>query len=173
MADWTAGKGTTALGIIGTALGGLAASGGLGLMGNGYGYGNGCGYGNYGYANGVCSDNTFVSRYEAGLQQKIAEQGSMIALRDANTYNDQKMLELYKYMDKRFGDVEHHIGHQAVVNAQIAANLSCLQNNVAVLNGLTKTVIPIDNVCPEPMQRFNSWVAPAATAATSVDVVGA
>lgn len=161
MAEWTAGKGTTALGIIGTALGGLAASGGLGLMGNGYNMG-GCGP--YGYSNGVCSDNTYVSRYEAGLQQKIAEQGSQIALRDANTYNDQKLLEVYKYVDKRFNEVEHHIGHQAVVNAQITANLGCLQRNVEVLNGLTKTVIPIDNVCPEPMQRYNSWVAPAATA---------
>lgn len=33
MAEWTAGKGTTALGIIGTSLGGLAVAGGN-LMGN-------------------------------------------------------------------------------------------------------------------------------------------
>ena len=72
-------------------------------------------------------------------------------------------LELYKYVDGRFRVVEGQIAQQAVVNAQVTANLSCLQNTVAALNGLTKTVIPINNVCPEPMAMYNSWTAPTTT----------
>ena len=72
-------------------------------------------------------------------------------------------LELYKYVDGRFRVVEGQIAQQAVINAQVTANLSCLQNTVAALNGLTKTVIPINNVCPEPMAMYNSWTAPTTT----------
>lgn len=147
MAEWTAGKGTTALSIIGTALGGLAASGGLGILGG----------------NGGC-ENMPVSRYELGLEQENAKLRSDIALRDANIYNDQKLLEFYKYVDGRFNNVESQICQQAVVNAQLTANISCMQNSIAVLNGLTKTIIPIGNVCPEPMPAYNSWTAPTAAA---------
>jgi hypothetical protein len=75
-------------------------------------------------------------------------------------------LELYKYVDGRFRGIEAQIASQAVVNAQITANLSCLQNSVAALSGLTKTVIPIGNVCPEPMPAYNSWTAPTAGTTT-------
>lgn len=43
--------------------------------------------------------------------------------------------------------------------------IGCLQNQVATLMGMTKTVIPDDNICPPPMQRYNSWTAPTAAAA--------
>lgn len=72
-------------------------------------------------------------------------------------------IELYRYVDGRFNAIEGQIAAQAVVNAQITANISCMQNSIAALNGLTKTVIPIGNVCPEPMQRYNSWTAPTTT----------
>ena len=60
MADYVAGRGTTALGIIGTVLGslGVAGNGGLGLFN----------------ANGaVCHENTPVNRYELAQEQKIAD----------------------------------------------------------------------------------------------------
>ena len=44
--------------------------------------------------------------------------------------------------------------------------MSCMQRNLDVLNGLTKTVIPVDSICPEIMQRYNSWVAPTAAPTT-------
>ena len=87
--------------------------------------------------------------------------------RDANTYTDKKMLEMYQYMDGRLRGVEGQIQQQAVINAQITANISCMQGEIAALNGLTKTVIPIGNVCPEPMARYNSWSAPTTTATTT------
>jgi hypothetical protein len=73
---------------------------------------------------------------------------------------------MYQYVDGRLRAIESQICQQNVVNAQITANISCMQNAINTLSGLTKTVIPIDNVCPEPMQRYNSWTAPAATTTT-------
>lgn len=135
-------------GIIGTALGAMGTGILPGLFGG----------------NGHCctSENMPVNRYEAAQNARISELETEVKLRDANTYTDSKILELYRYVDGRFGGVEAQICQQAVVNAQVTANLSCLQNTVNALSGLTKTIIPIDNICPPPMERFNSWTAPTA-----------
>ena len=112
-------------------------------------------------------DDHLVSRYEASQAARIAELETEVKLRDANTYTDQKMLEMYKYTDGRLRSIEEQLCQQRVVNAQTVANLSCMQNELATLSGLTKTVIPINNVCPEPMQRYNSWTAPTTTTTTT------
>lgn len=79
--DYVAKQGTTALGIIGTALGGLAVAGGglLGALNGGARAAN------------ECSENHLVNRYEAGQAARIAELETEVKLRDANTYTDQKM----------------------------------------------------------------------------------
>ena len=140
-------------GIIGTALSALGGNAG-GILG---GWSNGC--------NGGCS-SMYVNRYEAGQAARIAELETEVKLRDANTYTDGKLLEVYRYVDGKFNGIEAQICQQSVVNAQVAANLSCLTNTVNTLSGLTKTIIPIDNICPPPMERYNSWVAPTATPTT-------
>ena len=117
-------------------------------------------------SNRNCEGDHVVNRYEAQKDARIAELETEVKLRDANTYADQKTLAVYQYIDNRMRNVESQISAQAVVNAQVAANLSCMQNTLNTLSGMTKTVIPINNVCPEPMQRYNSWTAPT-TPATS------
>lgn len=115
---------------------------------------------------GYCNEDHTVNRYEAAQQARIAELETEVKLRDANTYTDQKMLELYQYTDGRLRNLESQLCQQAVINAQTTANISCIQQNLAELNGMTKTVIPINNICPEPMQRYNSWTAPTADSTT-------
>ena len=137
-------------GIIGTALGALNGGGILnGILGG-----------------GCRHEEHVVSRYEASQAARIAELETEVKLRDANTYTDSKLLEMYRYVDGKFNGIEAQICQQSVVNAQVAANLSCLTNTVNTLSGLTKTIIPIDNICPPPMERYNSWVAPTATPTT-------
>lgn len=94
--------------------------------------------------------------WERELSHKDAEIGSL----KADLATDRKILELYQYVDGRMRNIEGQLCQQAVVNSQITANISCMQNQIATLNGLTKTVIPIASICPEPMARYNSWVAP-------------
>lgn len=108
-----------------------------------------------------------VNRYEAGQSARIAELETEVKLRDANTYTDQKMLQLYQYVDGRVRGVESQLCQQSVINAQVTANLSCMQNELNTLSGMTKTVIPITNVCPEPMARYNSWSAPSSDSTSS------
>ena len=123
-------------GIAGLSLGVLNAMGNGGLNGLFGGWGNNnCG--------ALYAEN-------AGLRADLA--------------TDRKILELYQYVDGRMRNIEGQLAQQAVVNAQITANLGCMQNTISTLSGLTKTVIPIASICPEPMTRYNSWVAPTAEA---------
>ena len=138
------------LGIAGTALGLLNNNGGLGGILGG---------------TARCNEDHYVNRYEASQSARIAELETEVKLRDSNIYTDQKILEVYRYFDNKLEGVNAAICAQNVYNATNTSALSCLQGQVAHLLSLTKTVIPADNICPAPMPLFNSWVAPAATAA--------
>ena len=140
-------------GIIGTALGAMNSGILPGLFGgNAYNCNNGCA-------------GQVVNRYEAAQSARIAELETEVKLRDANTYTLTEMGKLRDYVDRRFECVNSAINQQAVINAQVTANLACMQNTINTLSGLTKTVIPIASICPEPMPQYNSWTAPTTTAA--------
>lgn len=139
-------KAGLATGIVGTALGTLGVLGaGANGIGNMFGRTNGVQPvvvmdTNNGYpAGGCCSEDHYVNRYELELQQKIAEKDSQIALRDANTYGDQKMLEMYKYVDGELKDIRGELCRQAVVNqktedsfALVKKDLDCCCDKLAV-----------------------------------------
>lgn len=149
------GKGNAALttGIIGTAGYGLNLL--SNLMGNNCANRTGCGH------------DDSVNRYELNMQNEITNRDMEIAYlrsRDASKTDD---LEMFKYFDGRIKSIETQVAQQAVVNAQITANISCMQNTLNVLSGLTKTTIPIENICPAPMARYNTWTAPTDTATTA------
>lgn len=133
------------LGIAGTALGVLG--GGLnGLFNNG----------------NVCSDNMYVNRYELEMENKIVSKDSEIALLKSNIYTDQKIADVYERLNTKIGTVESAVNTQAVYNATLNGTIGCMQTQIAALQALTKTVVPIDNVCPQPMPQYNSWTAPTA-----------
>lgn len=124
------------LGIAGTALGVLSG----GLNGVGLFNGNNCNCG--------CSENHYINRYEAQQSARIAELETEVKLRDSNIYTDSKILDLYKYVDGKFGCIENQLCEQRVYNATNTTALSCLQGQVAQLASLTKLVIPNGSVCP-------------------------
>jgi hypothetical protein len=105
------------LGIAGTALGVL--SGGLGNILGGWGQ------------NGAWGHTMPVSRYELGQESTIAKLQSDIALRDANIYNDQKLLEVYKYFDGELKDIRAVQSAQAVTNAKIEGTFGVLGEKIA------------------------------------------
>lgn len=78
----------------------------------------GLGWGNCGRGNGpmVSPADMPVSRYELAMEKEIAAKDSKIALLEANTYNDQKSLELYKYVDGKFNEIQSNLAAQAVKN---------------------------------------------------------
>lgn len=104
-------------GIIGTALGALNGIGGIGGL--------------FGTAPATaCSESCLVNRYELGLEKSIAEKDSKIALLEANTYNDQKSLELYKYIDGELREVRGEIARQAVLNQKTEDAFLMVRNDM-------------------------------------------
>ena len=147
------------LGIAGTALGLL--NGGTNLLG--------MHAANTG--NGVCSENQYVNRYEMTMAQELAAKDGKIALLESEKYTDAKMVEIYKDLNGQISalgekvqankDAQDAVNcQQAVFNGTMTSTVGCLQQQIACLQSLTKVVIPKDSVCPEPMDRYNSWTAP-------------
>ena len=122
--EWASkGVAGTALGLGAGALGLELLRGGLpGILG---GWGNNCGP--------VCSENMPVSRYELGQESKIADLQSQIALRDANTYNDQKTLALYQYIDGQLRDVRDTLCKQAVHNQKTEDSFVLARQDIAAV----------------------------------------
>ena len=106
-------------GIIGTALSVL--NGGWGNLFNG----GSCG----------CSENTSVNRYELNQSEIISKLQADVALRDANIYNDQKLLEVYKYFDGQIKDIRATMCENdkalAVSNAKIEGTFAVLGEKIA------------------------------------------
>jgi hypothetical protein len=92
--------------------------------------GNGCGGGLFGGGwnrNGNCNcADTPVTRYELGMEQTIAAQSSKIALLEANTYNDQKSLELYRYIDGKLNEINATLAAQAVTNTAVNSAMAAM-----------------------------------------------
>jgi hypothetical protein len=136
---------------------GVAGAGlGLGIAGTALGLLNG-GVGNIlgGWNNCVCSESMPVNRYELGLQQENAALKSQIALRDANTYSDQKLLEVYKYVDGELKDIRANMcandKAQAVINAKVESGLNVLSSQVASVTAtvanITRMAVPQSAIC--------------------------
>lgn len=101
----------TVAGSLGLAsfLGLGANNGGGGLLGGLLG-GRNCG----------CGEDHCVNRYELAMEKELAAKDSRIALLEANTYNDQKMLEVYKYFDGKFNELNAWRAAQEVRNQGVA-----------------------------------------------------
>ena len=116
-------KGAVDYAVVGGSLG-IASF--LGLNANNI-LGNGCGGGILGgwNRNGNCScADTPVTRYELAMEQQIAYKDSEIALLKSNTYQDQKSLELYRYIDGKLNEINVTLAAQAVTNTSFNSALA-------------------------------------------------
>ena len=100
--------------------------GALGTAGLLMGTGNGCNGGILGNLFGGnrnncgCSEDHLVNRYELAMQQALAAKDSENALLKANIYNDQKTLELYRYIDGKLNIIDQRLAAQDVRNQGVA-----------------------------------------------------
>lgn len=79
----------------------------------------------------TCSENVQVTRYELEREQKLAAKDSEIALLKANTYNDQKSLEMYAYIDGQLKDIRKSICDQAVHNQRTEDSFVLARQDIA------------------------------------------
>lgn len=140
------------LGAIGTGL--AVLNGGLGNI---LGSNNTCG----------CSENMLVNRYELNLTQELSNKDQHIALLEADKYTDQKIVDVTAYFNNKIDNINTQLAQQAVYNATQTSTMNCMAQQIAQLQGLTKIIVPIDNVCPQPMPQYNSWTAPTTTTTTT------
>jgi hypothetical protein len=89
---------------------GLGANNGGGILGGLLGGNRNCG----------CSEDHCVNRYELAMEKELAAKDSRIALLEANTYNDQKTLELYRYIDAQLNSINNRLAAQDVRNQGVA-----------------------------------------------------
>lgn len=160
MAEYVAGRGTTALGIIGTVLGGIGTAG-TNLLGGTNG-------------NGCCSENMPVNRYELKQEQELAQKDAEIAYLKGQNETNEKLTAVYANLEGQINalaarvtanrDEQNGINlQQAVYNGTNNAAVACMQGQIATIMGLTKLVVPNTSVCPG---WGNVTVAPAAAATT-------
>mgnify|MGYP004543849031 CR=1 FL=1 len=145
MAEYVAGKGTTALGIIGTVLGSIGTAGsGLNLLGA---------------RPAAVYENNAVCVHDMQMTQELAKKDAEISRLQGEQYTNNAVIDLYKYIDGELkGMREQSNGkwtEQAVVNANLSNGLTALSGQVAntaqLVAQITKTAVPSSAIC-----NFNS-----------------
>ena len=104
----------------------VGAAGGIGWIAEKTGIlgGNGSLF-NWGNRGACCSPmDQPVTRYELGMEQALAAKDSEIALLKANTYQDSKSLELYRYIDGKLNEINSTLAAQAVTNTSFNSALA-------------------------------------------------
>ncbi len=179
-------------GVAGTALG-LGIAGTLGFLnqfaGGGFGgnfFNRGMGVGPTAVAAGAGAAMECYDTREIGkLESKIAKL-------ESERYTDGVGIDLYKAIisesnkndDKINANYKELAQFVAALDKQIAVDKQATVDNFAFLNNKIDTtkneilcycnatfvpgklVMPLSSICPEAMQRYNSWTAPTATATT-------
>lgn len=120
------GSAATAIALGASGLGVALLNGGLGNILNGIGECNNNG------------NNPMVNRYELAQSELISKLQSEVALRDANIYNDQKLLDVYKYFDGEIKDIRDTMCANdkalAVSNAKIEGTFAVLGERMNAMN---------------------------------------
>lgn len=109
---------------------------------------------------GGCSENQLVNRYELSMQRDLANKDMEIAYLKGREETRKDLQDFFAYSDRRFSNVEAQIAGQAVWNATQTGTISCMAQQIAQLQGLTKLIVPASSICPEPMPRYNEFVTP-------------
>ena len=151
------------LGIAGTALGLFASHNGMNL------FGNNC------QTNDLAMENAQLKaeRYsdnaaELSRQQLLTNWLKPLADEAAANKVEIATIKAEVEKNKEICDLKMELAEQKSATAQAVTNgaIGSLMNQVAALQSLTKCIIPITNVCPEPMKAYNSWTAPTTNTTT-------
>lgn len=131
--------------------------------------------GNGGFGFGGNMANLATQAAGTAMSIELAKKDSEIALLRANADTDKKLVEVYsnlrvqdKEQDAKIASIEKQIyalDKRMSESALIASNgITHLNDSVAALHatvaGITRIVVPRTAVCPEPMPRYNAFVAP-------------
>ena len=142
MAEYVAGRGTTALGIIGTVLGSIGTAGGLSLLGAPA-------------QAALAYENTGACMHDVQTMQEMAEKDSQIARLESEKYTNNAVIDLYKYVDGELknlrADSNNKWTDQAVINANLSNGLTAVNGQVQsiaqTVANITRTAVPSSAIC--------------------------
>lgn len=146
MAEYVAGKGTTALGIIGTVLGSIGTAGVAG---------NGILSGLTGKQTIAPYEMTGACMHDVDTLKELMAKDAEIAKYKSEKYADGVGIELYKYIDGELKDIRATQNakwtDQAVINATMNQGLTALSGQVTAVantvNQITKVAVPQSSIC--------------------------
>ena len=146
MAEYVAGKGTTALGIIGTVLGSIGTAGVAG---------NGLLSGLTGKQAAAPYEMTGACMHDVNTLKELMAKDAEIAKYKSEKYADGVGIELYKYIDGELKDIRATQNakwtDQAVINATMNQGLTALSGQVTAVantvNQITKVAVPQSSIC--------------------------
>lgn len=163
-------------GAVGGGLGTLALANQL-FNGNGLLGLNG-GAGGVNTQNNQCNDTRTIAALQAELGKEKAERyADSVSI---NTFKEAQAAD--EKLSSRIATLEN-FAH--VIDKQVAVDKQATQDNFAFLNNKIDTtkdeilcycnasfvpgklVMPLDSICPEAMQRYNSWEAPTSSTTSS------
>ena len=134
--EYTAGKGTTALGIIGTTLGGIAVAGsGVAKALTG---GMPAEQGSHGREGGV------VSKYEAAQAAEIAQLKTEKMLLESTIHSNNNQLEVYKYIDGELKEIRAELYKQAVHNQRTEDSFVVVRQDLAAVKNEFSSAIAME-----------------------------
>lgn len=163
VASQAVGTAGLSLGIIGTSLALLNGGAGNGVLG---GLFNGGSYN---------QDSRIISALEAELTKEKAKNysdQSNLAVYNALFSQYKELAAMSTSLDKRVSAIEvagplrEQLLQQQISCCCNAAN-TAIASLAQTVQGITKTVVPITAVCPQPMPEYNSWTAPTASTSTA------
>lgn len=109
----------------------------------------------------------YVTREEMRMTQELAVKDAQIALLTSEQNTEIKIADVYeRIMTRVNADAKAQAERnemQSVANATVSAALANLQRIAAEI---TTIHVPKRVICPEPMDRYNTWVAPTAAEET-------
>ncbi len=149
MAEYVAGKGTTALGIIGTILGSIGTASAAN---------------NGGLLSGLTAKQASVTApyemtnacmHDVDVVKELMAKDAEIAKYKSEKYADSVGLEVYKYFDGQIKDLKEAQNikwtDQAVINATLNQGLTALSGQVTAVantvNQITRVAVPQSSVC--------------------------
>ncbi len=118
-----------------------------------------------------CSGVNYATATDLAYAQELAKKDSEIALLKSEQNTEVKIADVYDRLvtkiNANYKEQADWNAQQMVNNCQMSSAIAVNTNNIAALqssvSAITKTIVPKSAICPEVMERYNSWTAPTNT----------
>lgn len=128
-----------------------------------------------GILGGVGQVVNYATTTDLAYAQELAKKDSEISLLKSEQNTEVKIADVYDRLvtkiNANYKEQSDWNAQQMVNNCQMSSAIAVNTNNIAALQNsvaaITKTIVPRTVICPEVMERYNSWTAPTSSSASA------